>query len=145
MEMLKHEVARLRPGEGPAPREHLEEQTAHRVDVGLHGGRETLDLLNGQWSSDCSAPIAEAGLSVALRWFSLAGWDGLRMLDAVARYKLAGGTRSLIEAMVADGQPDLLLSAAVSTVEQDAGTVSVTTRDGRTFAEIALERAGEPA
>src|SRR5579883_81739 len=95
--------------------------------------RETLDLLDGQWASDCSAPIAEAGLSVALRWFSLAGWDGLRMLDAVARYKIAAGTRSLIEAMVADGQPDLLLSSPVSSVEQDAGGVAVTTRDGRGY------------
>lgn len=100
--------------------------------------RETLDLLNGQWASDCSAPIAEAGLSVALRWFALAGWDGLRMLDAVARYKLAAGTRSLIDAIVADGKPDLLLSAPVATVEQDAGAVSVTTRDGRGFSARAV-------
>jgi monoamine oxidase len=55
------------------------------------------------------------------------------MLDAVARYKLAGGTRSLIEAMVAEGRPDLHLSSPVRKVEQDAGGVAVTTRDGRDF------------
>ena len=96
--------------------------------------RETSDLLNGLWASACNAPIAEAGLSVPLRWFALAGWDGLRMLDAEARYKLVDGTRRLIEAMVADGQPDILLSAPVARVEQDGDGVSVVTRDGWTFA-----------
>jgi monoamine oxidase len=95
-------------------------------------------LLNGLWASACSAPIAEAGLSVPLRWFALAGWDGIRMLDAEARYKLVDGTRWLIEAMVADGQPDILLSAPVARVEQDGDGASVITRDGRTFAARAV-------
>lgn len=101
-----------------------------RLDT-LNLPRETLDLLNGMWTSDCSAPIAEAGLSVALRWFALAGWDALKMLDAVSRYKLAGGTRSLIETMVQDGQPDILLSAPVASVDHDDEAVAVTTRGGR--------------
>src|SRR5919198_1389727 len=100
--------------------------------------RETSALLNGLWASACSAPIAEAGLSVPLRWFALAGWDGLRMLDADSRYKLVDGTRCLIDAMVADGQPDILLAAPVARVEQDGAGASVITRDGRTFAARAV-------
>ena len=93
----------------------------------------TLDLLDGLWASDCSAPIAEAGLSVALRWYALAGWDALTMLDAVARYKLAAGTRGLLDAMLADGRPDVLLATPVATVERDDHAVAVTARDGRRF------------
>jgi monoamine oxidase len=100
--------------------------------------RETSGLLNGLWSSACSAPIAEAGLSVPLRWFALAGWDGLRMLDADSRYKLVGGTRRLIEAMVADGRPDVRLSSPVAAVDQDGDGATVSTRDGQTFSARAV-------
>jgi monoamine oxidase len=99
---------------------------------------ETLDLLDGLWTSDCSAPIAEAGLSVALRWFALAGWDALSMLDTVSRYKLTDGTRRLIEAMAADGAAELWLSTPVAAVEQEAESVRITTRDGQGIAAHAV-------
>src|SRR5438874_1114877 len=108
-----------------------------RLDT-LHLSPETSALLNGLWASACNAPIAEAGLSVPLRWFALSGWDGLRMLDAESRYKLVDGTRRLIEAMVADGRPDIKLSSPVAAVEQDGDGATVTARDGRAFSARAV-------
>lgn len=100
--------------------------------------REVVDLLDGEWSAVGHAPNAEAGLSVALRWFALSGWDAQLIHDTGGRYKFAAGTRSLIDAMVADGAPDVLLSSPVAAVEQDAGTVTVTTRAGQSFSARAV-------
>jgi monoamine oxidase len=67
---------------------------------------------------------------VALRWFALSGWDARLIHDAAGRYKFADGTRSLIDAMVADGRPDIQLSSPVAGVEHGADGATVTTRDG---------------
>jgi monoamine oxidase len=91
---------------------------------------EVRDLLDGEWASVGHAPNAEAGLSVPLRWFALSGWDARRVHDAGGRYMFERGTRSLIEAMIADGRPDVQLSAPVAHVEQDDERVVVTTREG---------------
>ncbi len=95
--------------------------------------REDVDLLDGEWAGVGHAPNAETGLSVALRWYALAGWDANMLHDTTGRYTFADGTRSLIDAMVADARPEILLSSPVAAVEQDDGAVTVTTRDGRRF------------
>jgi monoamine oxidase len=65
-----------------------------------------------------------------LRWFALSGWDVGLMFDAIARYKIRTGTRSLIEAMAEDGGAEIRLSTPVASVEQHDGGVVVTTRAG---------------
>jgi len=72
-----------------------------------------------------------ARLTHCMRW-------GHRVLDAESRYKLVDGTHRLIEATVADGQPDILLSAPVARVDQDGEGASVITWDGQTFAARAV-------
>lgn len=100
--------------------------------------RETRDLLDGEWAGVGHAPNGETGLSVALRWYALSGWDGRLIHDTTGRYTLAGGTRSLIDAMVSDARPDVLLSAPVAAVEQDNQMVAVTTRNGQRLAARAV-------
>src|SRR5207253_3246007 len=51
---------------------------------------------------------------------------------------LVGGTRRLIEAMVADGRPDVVLSSPVAAVDQDGDGATVTMRDGQTFSARAV-------
>jgi monoamine oxidase len=95
--------------------------------------RHSRDLLSGLFSTLCSAPNREVALSVILRWYALAGWDLIRLLNAVGRYKLKEGTRSLVEAIVDDGQAEILLSTPVVAVEQSASAVSVATASGEQF------------
>ena len=55
------------------------------------------------------------------------------MMDCIARYKITTGTRSLVEAIAADGGFDIRYGAPVAAVEQDAGAVAIRTRDGETI------------
>lgn len=91
---------------------------------------EQCDLLNALWSGCCSAKCREGGLVAMLRWFALAGWDTGLMFEAVERYGLKTGTRSLVEAIAGDGQAEIRLSSPVEAVEQNGGGVTVTTRGG---------------
>jgi monoamine oxidase len=91
---------------------------------------EQRDLLSGFWATACHAPCAEGGLVTMFRWWALGQRDFALLMDAVARYKLRDGTKSLLEAMMADGQPEVRLSTPVSRVEQDADQVRVTTHSG---------------
>lgn len=55
------------------------------------------------------------------------------LLDATSRYKFRDGTRSLIEALIADGAPDICLDTPVSRIEQSDDGVVVTTHSGEAF------------
>jgi monoamine oxidase len=95
---------------------------------------EQRDVLSGFWATACHAPCAEAGLVTMLRWWALGQRDFALLMDAVARYKLHEGTKSLLEAMLADGQPEVRLSTPVSRVEQEAEQVRITIHNGESLA-----------
>lgn len=113
------------------------ESVRDRIEA-MNLSRELSDLLDGEWASVGHAPNAEVGVSVPLRWYALSGWDAVRIHEAGGRYMFAGGTRSLIDAMVLDSRPDIRLSSPVAVVEQDGDTVTVTTRDGTSFGARAV-------
>lgn len=102
-----------------------------RVDE-LEFDRETNDVNDGIWATCASAYPRETGLVAALRWYALSGWSFQLMMDCIARYKLVTGTRSLVEAIAADGGFDIRYETPVTRVEQDAAGVAATTRDGET-------------
>ena len=108
------------------------ESVRDRLDA-LRLSRELTDLLDGEWAAVGHAPNAEVGVSVPLRWYALSGWDAVRLHETGGRYMFAQGTRSLIEAMVADGQPEVRLCSPVAAVEQGARSARVTTRAGEQF------------
>jgi monoamine oxidase len=90
--------------------------------------------LRGLLSTMASAPAAEAGLvPVPLKWYALSGWDTFLTFDAVARYKIKTGTRSLIEHLVADGEPEIALSSPVTQVVQRPDGVEVITGSDLAF------------
>ncbi len=70
---------------------------------------------------------------MAARWWSVCGWNMAQFWDIVARYRLEPGTRALLEAMLAAGQPELRLNTPVARVADDGKSVRVTTRSGETF------------
>jgi len=65
------------------------------------------------------------------RWWSLAGGSMQALHDAGGRYRFRDGTVSLINKIVADGQPEIRLSTPVRAVEDEARRVVVTTKDGQ--------------
>lgn len=99
---------------------------------------EGWDLNESLWAGLCSAYIHETGLVAALRWHALAGWSAERMLSCSSRYKITGGTRSLIEAMAAEGRFDIRFAAPVVAVEADSDRAAVRPADGETLTARAV-------
>lgn len=83
------------------------------------------------WAAACQAPLQEAGLSLALRWMALAGWDWRVMIDVISRYKVVGGMSRLVESIARDVRGDFLLSSTVVGVDDSASKVRVFLQDGR--------------
>lgn len=108
--------------------DHLSMQD--RLDQGDFTPEER-DLLNGTLATACSAPCADSALTAMMRWFSLPGWNFGLMLDAVGIYAIR--TADLVEALAADGRPDVRLSTPVAAIEQHAERLMVTARGGETF------------
>jgi monoamine oxidase len=97
---------------------------------------EERDLLNAVLSTACSAPCSDGALTAMMRWFSLPGWNFGLMLDAVGVFPIR--TADLVEALVADAQPDVLLSTPVVAIEHRDERATVTARGGEEFAASAV-------
>ncbi|MGQ4601388.1 FAD-dependent oxidoreductase [Nocardia sp. R6R-6] len=88
-------------------------------------------LLDGMWALNFNGDPARSGYTQALRWCALSGGDWTLMFEACATYKLAGGTRSLIEAIATDAAgADIRLGATVTRIDENADGVSVSCADG---------------
>jgi monoamine oxidase len=92
---------------------------------------EARALLDGMWALNFSGDPARSGYTQALRWCALSGGDWQLMFEACATYKLAGGTRSLLEAIAADAaDADIRLGISVARIDEDDDGVRVTCADG---------------
>jgi monoamine oxidase len=91
------------------------------------------DIMNGFWSTMTHNYIAEGGFTEMARWYALAGHDFTILNDSISRYKIDTGTISLIDAMIADGGPEVVMSIPVYSVKQDKNGVVVTTDDDQTL------------
>ncbi|MGH3085987.1 MAG: flavin monoamine oxidase family protein [Rubrobacteraceae bacterium] len=87
-------------------------------------------ILSGQLATNSHSPSRLGGLVSSLRWFSPAKWSNPLTQDAIARFKLKTGTRSLIAAIAEDAGAEIRLSTPVSFVEQKEDGVLVTTGAG---------------
>jgi monoamine oxidase len=96
------------------------------------------DILGGVFSVSCHCNPAEAGLVEMLRWYALPGWSMRAYADATARYTLRGGTRTLIERILADARAEVKLSTPVKGVRQKDGEVIVTTEEGESISAGAV-------
>jgi len=67
------------------------------------------------------------------RWYAAANFHYDTLTDATARYTFKDGTISLINAMVEESRPEILLNTAAKRVEQHKDAVTVHTADGRNF------------
>lgn len=99
---------------------------------------EQRDLLAGVFASSCHCALSEAGAVEMLRWYTLPGATVQAYADSVARYWLRGGTRKLIEGILADGRPELRLATPVKAIRQQDDQVVVTTEEGETVSARAV-------
>jgi monoamine oxidase len=90
-------------------------------------------VTDGLWGTCCSAHVRETGLVAALRWYALSGNSFQLLMDCIARYKLVTGTKSLVEAIAADGGFDVRYETPVAAVEQSGDRAAVHTRAGETI------------
>ena len=93
---------------------------------------EQKDILNAYFSLCCDASAGEGGLATMVRWFALSGKTISAVFDMLTRFKIDGGTKSLIDSMIADSSAEVRFNAAVSTLTTDHKGVTVTLRDGST-------------
>ncbi|MFD2093141.1 flavin monoamine oxidase family protein [Blastococcus deserti] len=96
------------------------------------------DAVEGMWATNFNGPTDVGGYAQALRWCALAGGSWQLMFEACATYKIVGGTRRLIEAMLADSGAELRLGAEVTAVAQDADSATLTLTDGTTLTAAAV-------
>jgi monoamine oxidase len=90
-------------------------------------------LLEGILGASAHGRFAEAGFVEMLRWWVLSGCELQRYSDSVARFRFRDGTSALIDAMIADGRPEVRLQTPVARVAQTAEGVEVTTARGETL------------
>jgi monoamine oxidase len=108
-----------------------------RLD-GLGLPQDHKDVLGGIFSVSCHCNPAEAALTEMLRWFALSGGSMRAYVDAVGRYTLRGGTRTLVERILADARAEVRLSTPVKSVRQTDGAVVVTTEEGESVSARAV-------
>ena len=135
-DVLGHPYDPLRAAEAVGSIDDLSEQD--RLEQ-LELSAEERAILSGQLATNSHSPGESGGLVSALRWFAPAKWSNPLTQDAIARFKLRTGTRSLVEAIAEDSGAEIRLSAPVSAVEQTDHGVTVTTREGEALtASVAI-------
>lgn len=82
------------------------------------------------WVGHFNSPPDDAAFASALRWTAATAGSWHLMHEASAVFRLAHGTRALVEAIVADTDADIRTSTEVTRVEHDAEGAVVTTATG---------------
>ena len=82
---------------------------------------------------DAHARPQESSYLDQLRWFALGDFDVWNMFDNLARYRIKGGTKALIERMHADSDVETRLGTPVTAVKQNKDGVEITTAAGETL------------
>jgi hypothetical protein len=88
------------------------------------------DMVSSFWLAACQAPLEEAGLSIALRWLALAGWDWAVMLDVISRYKIVGGTAGLVQGIAGDVRGDIRTGVTATSIVDRDSHVEISLDDG---------------
>ncbi|WP_421107392.1 flavin monoamine oxidase family protein [Streptomyces sp. NEAU-S77] len=123
----------------PRPDEPL---TVRRLaDVDQFNLQEMLDELElpveeknaneAAWVGHFNAPLDQCAYLSALRWTAAAAGSWHLMHEASAIFRLAGGTRSLVEAIAADSGADIRLEAPVRSITHDERGAEITYGDGQ--------------
>jgi len=77
-----------------------------------------------------NAPASEVSWIDMMRWYALTGYNLTVTNDAVGRFRIAGGTKTLLDAIAADAAADVRLSTPVAAIRQFSTSVEVVTEGG---------------
>ena len=94
---------------------------------------EMADIMDGFWAACSHNRNTEGGFTEMVRWYALAGNDLQRLNDSIARFKLKAGTKALIDNMIADTKPEVILATPVEKITQNSAGVVVTTNEDQTL------------
>ncbi|WP_243794746.1 NAD(P)/FAD-dependent oxidoreductase [Saccharopolyspora gloriosae] len=125
----------------PRPHDPLSEPGLDSVDgFSVQDKLDELDLPveeyranEAAWVGHFNAPLTDGAFTSALRWTAATAGSWHLMHEGSAVFRLAGGTRSLVESIVADTNADIRTSTAVHRIEHNADGAVVTTSDGDTI------------
>lgn len=81
--------------------------------------------LSGCLASLANGPNASSSLATTYRWWVLAGARVEGITETMAKYSISGGTVALHAAIVADGDPTVVLSSPVSRITYGGDSVEV--------------------
>lgn len=90
-------------------------------------------VTNAMMSINTHNDPAKGAFIDMLRWYSLGEFDFGLLMDRLARFKIAEGTRHLVQAMLDDSGADVELSKAVTSVKQNAEGVLVADNQGNEY------------
>ena len=79
-----------------------------------------------------SAPHSASYVEM-MRCYALSGWNTVVFKDTAARYKFANGTGALVDAIVRDGNFDVITNAHATTITQGPDGVRVETSEGNIY------------
>ncbi len=85
------------------------------------------------WVGHFNAPLDRCAYTNALRWTAAAAGSWHLMHEASAIFRLAGGTRSLVDAIARDSGADIRLDSPVHSIEHDAESALVGYGAGRSI------------
>ncbi len=88
------------------------------------------DILDGFFGTCSGNYISESAWVEMIRWYALPGHNLADMNDSISRYRFRDGTVALINAMIADAEPEVRLATPIEKVAQDRNHVIITTEDG---------------
>lgn len=91
-------------------------------------------LMESFWSLNFNGSIDDGAYTQALRWAALTNGDWAVNFEACATYKIAGGTKTLIDAMASDVRGEIIFNSPVQAIDSTGEKVLVTTRGGEVFA-----------
>ena len=99
---------------------------------------EQRDLLSSWTSINFNGPPEEGAITQMFRWWAFSNGKRDVFTDTVGRFKIKGGTKSLIEAIVSDVNAEIRFSTVVASIEQTTEGVRVHTNGGEIFAADAV-------
>ncbi|MBJ7324372.1 MAG: FAD-dependent oxidoreductase [Rhodococcus sp.] len=109
-----------------------------RIDELTDVTTEQRDILNAYFSLCCDASARGGGFATMVRWFALSGKTVNSVFDVLTRFKIEGGTKSLIDSMIADSAAVVRLNAPVAAIDSTGDGSVVTLRTGETIRSAAV-------
>ncbi|MGA5068982.1 flavin monoamine oxidase family protein [Streptomyces exfoliatus] len=94
-------------------------------------------LVNGQTAVYSGGSSSSGALTMLAQWWALSGHNNAGWNNTM-RYRIAGGTAALLNAMLTEAQPVLRLSTPVTSVTQSGGRYYVTTQAGRSYQALGV-------